>query len=63
MSFEHVTHCIFDMDGLLINTESIYTSVTNNVLKRFGTRNVYNHLKPYYKSISISILALLSGCL
>ena len=45
MSFENVTHCIFDMDGLLINTETIYTAVTNNVLARYGTRLVFIYLK------------------
>jgi len=28
--------CLFDMDGLLINTEDLYTVCTNEVLREFG---------------------------
>lgn len=28
--------CLFDMDGLLINSEEIYTEVTNQVLAEHG---------------------------
>src|SRR5687768_18618549 len=31
-----VTHAIFDMDGLLIDSEDYYTIGTNNVANRFG---------------------------
>ncbi|KAJ3061956.1 hypothetical protein HDU99_005379, partial [Rhizoclosmatium hyalinum] len=29
-------HCIFDMDGLLIDTESIHILVNNEILARYG---------------------------
>ena len=28
--------CLFDVDGLLINTEDIYTEVTNTILREYG---------------------------
>lgn len=34
--FERVKACLFDMDGLLINTEDIYTLTLNRILKEYG---------------------------
>ncbi|XP_058119029.1 probable pseudouridine-5'-phosphatase isoform X2 [Anopheles coustani] len=36
-SFRKVTHCIFDMDGLLLDTEKIYESILGNLLKSYNS--------------------------
>ncbi len=35
-SFPPVRACIFDVDGLLINSEDIYTEAMNNILHEYG---------------------------
>lgn len=40
--FKKVTHCVFDMDGLLLNTEEIYTSITQKILDTYGNGQRYS---------------------
>ena len=35
-SFPPIRACLFDMDGLLINTEDLYSTVTNEILHAYG---------------------------
>lgn len=39
--FAKVTHCLFDMDGLLLNTEHIYTKITQQILEEQGCKEKY----------------------
>ncbi|GAB0092419.1 pseudouridine-5'-phosphatase [Sergentomyia squamirostris] len=41
MGFRKVTHVIFDMDGLLLDTETLYTKVTQAILDKYGDGQTY----------------------
>lgn len=35
-SFPRITHCIFDFDGLLVDTETVFLSAIKSVVQRYG---------------------------
>ncbi|CAL7943532.1 unnamed protein product [Xylocopa violacea] len=41
--YKSVTHCIFDMDGLLLNTEYLYTEAFNRITKRYEKEFTWEH--------------------
>lgn len=41
--YKKVTHCLFDMDGLLLDTEKIYTQITKKILVDAGSPHTYTH--------------------
>ncbi|KIJ49593.1 hypothetical protein M422DRAFT_225452 [Sphaerobolus stellatus SS14] len=42
MPISSVEYVIFDLDGLLIDSESIYTKVTNDILARYGKEMTFD---------------------
>lgn len=43
MGFKNVTHCIFDMDGLLLDTESLYSVAYSRVIQEYGKMYTWEH--------------------
>ncbi|KAG7205666.1 hypothetical protein KM043_007616 [Ampulex compressa] len=42
-NFKAVTHCIFDMDGLLLDTETLYSKAFNRVTQQYGKTYTWEH--------------------
>ncbi|XP_045504291.1 pseudouridine-5'-phosphatase-like isoform X1 [Colias croceus] len=42
MVFKPVTHVLFDMDGLILNTEDLYTVLFQNMLSKYGKEYSYD---------------------
>lgn len=42
-NFKNVTHCIFDMDGLIIDSETLYTDAYNRVIQKYGKTYTWEH--------------------
>lgn len=41
--FKKVTHCIFDMDGLLLDTETLYSIAYNQITQKYGKTYTMEH--------------------
>lgn len=49
-----VTHVIFDMDGLLLDTEPLYTSATQEVARRHGSTDPGGAPRPFEWDLKVS---------
>ncbi|XP_032592610.1 probable pseudouridine-5'-phosphatase isoform X2 [Drosophila grimshawi] len=50
----NVTHCIFDMDGLLLDTERIYEDITRQIAGSFG--------RPYPVAVRFRVMGTTERC-
>ncbi|QRV94048.1 haloacid dehalogenase [Ceratobasidium sp. AG-Ba] len=48
ISKPQIKYCLFDMDGLLIDSEAIYTKVTNDILSPYGKIMTWDIKKELY---------------
>lgn len=53
MQFKKVTHVIFDMDGLLLESESIYDNIMDSIAKQYG--------KSYTEDCKLKVLGTPEG--
>ena len=55
--FPPIKACIFDSDGLLINSEDIYSLTINNVLHEYGLPDIPWNIKAMQQSRGRQVLA------
>ena len=60
-TFPPVRACIFDVDGLLINSEDIYTEIYNNILRTYGRPDLPWSIKSKQQSGGRQVLLLASS--
>jgi pseudouridine-5'-monophosphatase len=56
--FPPVRACLFDMDGLLLNTEDLYTLVANTVLAKYGKPKMPWSLKAQLQGLPGPIVSI-----
>jgi hypothetical protein len=59
--FPPVRACLFDMDGLLIDTEDLYTTVTNTLLAQCGRPPLTWHIKAQLQGRPVSAVRPLTS--
>ena len=59
-TFPPVRACIFDVDGLLVNSEDIYTEIYNNILHSFGRPDLPWSIKSKQQSGGRQVLLVTS---
>ena len=56
-----VTHVIFDMDGLLLDTEPLYTSATEALAAKYGSTDPTGAPRPFTWDLKVRQMGLPSG--